>query len=397
MRCRPRLVWLRIGSATAVLLLVLIACGGASAGNGKAAGRALREVSSSPREHTISALSDPAAGGLPRPLVDPAEILSGGPPPDGIPAIDHPRFERAGGVSWLRDREPVLALTVDSDSRAYPIQVVIWHEIVNDTIGGIPVAVTYCPLCDSAIAFDRRSGTRTLDFGTSGLLYRSDLVMYDRQTRSLWSQFIGTAIAGVLTRSQLSTLPVAIVSWADWRAAHSDGWVLSRDTGFQRDYGTNPYAGYDDIHSRPFLFRGDIDGRLPPKARLVGIQDGDAAVAVLLEDLRAHHVITTQLASRPLVLWEQDGTASALDSAAIADGREVGATGVFDSRLDGRVRHFSSAGDAFRDLETQSVWNVLGQAVAGPLAGRSLSPVEHVDTFWFVWAAFLPQTRIVHG
>jgi hypothetical protein len=236
------LVWLRIGSATAVLLLALVACGGAATGNGKAARLALTEVSSSPRERTISALSDPAAGGLPRPLVDPAEILSAGPSPDGIPAIDHPRFERARGVSWLRDREPVLALTVGTDSRAYPIQVFIWHEIVNDTVGGIPLAVTCCPLCDSAIAFDRRLGARTLDFGTSGLLYRSDLVMYDRQTQSLWSQFIGTAIAGVLAGGQLSTLPVAIMSWADWRAAHGDGWVLSRDTDFQRDYGTNPYT-----------------------------------------------------------------------------------------------------------------------------------------------------------
>jgi hypothetical protein len=390
-------MWPRIGSAAAVLLLALGACGGASAGNERAAGVALPGAPSSPRERTVSALSDPVAGGLPRPLVDPAEILSGGPPPDGIPAIDHPRFDRAGAVSWLHDREPVLALTVGADSRAYPIQVVIWHEIVNDTVGGVPVAVTYCPLCDSAIAFDRRLGARTLDFGTSGRLYRSDLVMYDRQTQSLWSQFIGTAIAGVLTRSQLSTLPVAIVSWADWRAAHGDGWVLSRDTGFQRDYGTNPYAGYDDVHSPPFLFRGDIDGRLPPKARLVGVRTGDAAVAVLLDELRAHHVITAQLAGRPLVIWERDGTASALDSAALAEGREVGATGVFDSRLDGRILHFTSAGGGFRDLATQSTWNVLGQAVRGPLAGRSLVPVEHVDTFWFAWAAFLPQTQIVHG
>jgi uncharacterized protein DUF3179 len=395
---RPHLPALRIGSIMSVVALALAGCGGASAGKaGAVASVALPNVSPSPREHTVSALSDPAADGLPKPLVDPAEILSGGPPPDGIPAIDHPRFERARSVSWLRDREPVLALTVGGDSRAYPIQVVIWHEIVNDTVGGIPVAVTYCPLCDTAIAFDRRLGHRLLDFGTSGRLYRSDLVMYDRQTQSLWSQFIGAAIAGVLTGSQLSTLPVAIVSWADWRAAHGDGWVLSRDTGFQRDYGTNPYAGYDDVHSRPFLFQGEIDGRQPPKARLVGIHDGETAVAVLLDDLRLHHAINTQLAGRPLVVWERDGTASPLDAAAIADGRDVGATAVFDSRVDGRVLHFTSVNGIFHDLETQSTWSFVGVAVAGPLAGHSLIPVEHVDTFWFAWAAFLPHTRIVHG
>lgn len=186
--------------ATGVAVLVT-ACGqpaGSSAGGGGGS-VSLPEVAPSPREMTLSALEDPGREGLPKPLVNPAEIVPGGPPPDGIPAIDHPRFEHAGSVTWLRDREPLLALNVGSESRAYPIQVLIWHEIVNDTVGGVPVAVTYCPLCDSAIALDRRLGGRVLDFGTSGRRYRSNLVMYDRQTKSLWSQFIGTAIAGVLS------------------------------------------------------------------------------------------------------------------------------------------------------------------------------------------------------
>ena len=382
------------GAAAAV---ILAACAGSPARTSapEAGSVPLEEVTPSPVEHTVSALQDPGQNGLPTPLVNPAEIVSGGPPPDGIPAIDHPRFETAASVNWVQDREPVLALSIAGQSRAYPIQVLIWHEIVNDSVGGVPVAVTYCPLCDSAIAFDRRLGSRVLDFGTSGRLYRSDLVMYDRQTQSLWSQFIGTAIAGVLTGTQLHTFPVSVVSWADWRGAHPDSWVLSRDTGVDRDYGSNPYAGYDDVNTPPFAFRGGYDGRYPPKTRVVGVQRGGDSVAILLDTRKREHVVTTTVGGADVVVFEKDGTASALDSAVIDKGKDVGATGVFDPNLDGRRLHFHFNGAAISDVETGSTWTVLGSATAGPLAGRSLQPVEHVDTFWFVWGTFLPSTRVV--
>src|SRR5262249_1671449 len=153
---------------------------------------------------------------------------------DGIPAIDQPRFLRAAQVSFLSANEPVLALQIGGDARAYPVQILIWHEIVNDTVDGVPVAVTYCPLCNSAIAYGRRAAGRVPSFGTSGMLYNSNLVMYDRQTQSLWVQFTGQAVAGVLTGHQLQPYPMQTVSWADWRAGHPDGWVLSRDTGYTR-------------------------------------------------------------------------------------------------------------------------------------------------------------------
>lgn len=152
-------------------------------------------------------------------------------------------------------------------ARSYPIQILIWHEIVNDTIGGEPIAVTYCPLCNSAIGYRRRLGDRVLEFGVSGKLYKSDLVMYDRQTESIWPQFAGEAVAGKLTGEKLEPLAASTVSWRDWRGAHPNGWVLSRDTGHDRPYGTNPMVGYDDPDSGFSLYRGKIDGRLHGKTR----------------------------------------------------------------------------------------------------------------------------------
>ena len=177
------------------------------------------QVEASPPQVTASALKDRYDEWFPDPLVDPAEVRSGGPPPDGIPSIDTPTFLHAGDVDFLEDTEPVLALQIDDDARAYPVQILIWHEIVNDTVDGIPVVVTYCPLCNSAIAYDRRAADRVLDFGTSGLLYNSALVMYDRQTESLWSQFTAQAVIGELTGTTLDVFPVSTVSWVDWRDA----------------------------------------------------------------------------------------------------------------------------------------------------------------------------------
>jgi len=245
--------------------------GATTASTEPVAASAVDQIQAGPREDLPSALVDPDADVLPDPIVDTAEIISGGPPPDGIPPIDEPTFLPTGAVDFLADDEPVLALEIEGDARAYPIQVMIWHEIVNDTVGDTPVSVTYCPLCNTAVAVDRRVGDRVLSFGTSGSLYQSALVMYDRQTESLWSHFTGQAIAGVLTGAELDSYPVATVAWSDWRDAHPDGLVLSRDTGHDRDYGRNPYPGYDDIDNPPFLFEGEVDARLAAKTRIVGV------------------------------------------------------------------------------------------------------------------------------
>jgi hypothetical protein len=358
-------------------------------------GATVDQVAAGPAEDVPSALDDPNDESFPDPLIDPGDLLSGGPPPDGIPAIDEPKFLEPDQVDFLDDVEPVMALQIGDDARAYPMQIMTWHEIVNDTVDGVPVAVTYCPLCNTAVAYDRRLDDRVLDFGTSGKLYNSALVMYDRQTESLWSHFTAQGIIGHLAGQELDVYPVAIVSWADWREAHPDGLVLSRDTGHERDYGRNPYPGYDDIDSPAFLFDGEVDDRLAAKERVIGIErDGDA-VAVRLDELTERGVLEVDVGGTELAVWLEPGTASALDAGSVAAGKDVGSSGVFVPVVDGRTLSFQRSDDGFVDDQTGSRWNVLGQAVDGPLAGAALEPVVHVDTFWFAWGSFLPETRIV--
>jgi hypothetical protein len=330
------------------------------------------------------------------------ELLSGGPPRDGIPSIDDPQFispDEAG--EWLADVEPVIALEIDGDARAYPLQILTWHEIVNDVVADVPVAVTFCPLCNSAITFDRRFEREVFEFGTSGLLRNSDLVMYDRTTESLWQQFTGEGIVGDLAGEQLTFLASSIVSFADFREANPDGLVLSRDTGFNRRYGQNPYVGYDDIGSSPFLFRDEIDGRLAAVERVVTVSlypptgSGLAVdVAYPLSVLSESGVINDSPGGVDLVVFHSDGTSSALGAGLIAEAEDVGATGVFDSNLNGQKLTFEANGDKIVDVETGSTWNILGQAIEGPLAGEQLEPIVHGDHFWFAWAAFKPDTII---
>ncbi len=326
------------------------------------------------------------------------EIIPGGPPPDGIPAIDRPAFVApAPAARWLTPKEPVLALEINGDVRAYPLQILMWHEIVNDTVGGKPVVVTYCPLCNSGLVFERLVGGVLLDFGTSGKLYKSDLVMYDRQSHSLWAQMEGRAIVGQYAGARLVPVPANTLAFDDWRAAHDPGGkVLSRETGHQRRYGTNPYEGYDEPTLGPFLFQGRLDPRRPPKERVVGVKIGDTTRAYPWPLLARQGVVHDTLGGERIVVFHRPGALSALDDAQIDRARPIGATAVYRSSADGRSVTFEAVADGFRDRETGTLWNLLGRAVRGPLEGRRLSAVPHVDAFWFAWAAFNPSTSI-HG
>lgn len=328
-------------------------------------------------------------------IIEYDELLSGGPPRDGIPSINEPEFVSANAAAdWLAGNEPVIALEIDGDARAYPLQILTWHEIVNDRVGGVPVIVTFCPLCNAALTFDRRVGGQVYEFGTSGLLRNSDLVMYDRTTESLWQQLTGEAIVGDMVGKRLRFVPSLLVSFDDFRQAYPRGNVLSRDTGYNRDYGRNPYAGYDRADQTPFLFDGELDGRLLPMERVVTVSFEGVDVAYPLSVLSEVHVIEDAPGGVDLVVWHVPGTSSALDASTIAQGQDVGATGVFYPTLDGRVLSFRFENGAFVDEETGSTWNVLGQAIDGPLAGESLTPIVHGNHFWFAWAAFKPDTLI---
>ena len=200
------------------------------------------------------------------------ELLGGGPPRDGIPSIDEPLFVSQEEASeWLASNEPVVALEIDGDARAYPLQILTWHEIVNDTVGDVPVIVTFCPLCNSAVVFERQFDGTITEFGVSGLLRNSDLVMYDRVTESLWQQVTGEGIVGEMTGAQLAFVPASIVSLEDFSAAYPEGVVLSKETGYTRSYGRNPYAGYGNISENPFLFDGVPDERLRAMERVVTV------------------------------------------------------------------------------------------------------------------------------
>ncbi len=314
-------------------------------------------------------------------------------PRDAIRPIDDPSYwDVADPAAYLRDEEPVISVEVNGDARAFPLAIMMQHEIVNDVVGGTPVTVTFCPLCNTAIAFDRRVDGRELTFGTSGNLRNSDLVMWDRQTESWWQQITGEAIVGELTGTKLTFLQAPIISWAAFEAQFPAGRVLQRPSPTSR-YDRSPYQGYDDIDKPPFLFRGETDGRLSATERVLTVDDGEAFVAYPFSFLQANTVINDTVGGIELTAFFDDGTFSAFQ-----DGRgraqTSGSTTVFIREVDGQSLTFERDGDSIRDLETGTVWSVTGTGQTGPLAGKRLEPVLHANHFWFAWAVFNPQTEV---
>ncbi len=251
------------------------------------------------------------------------EILSGGPPRDGIPALDDPTFIDASGENRIEDREPVITLELQGEvPRAYPIRYLMWHEIVNDEVAGRPIAVTFCPLCNSGITFDRRVGGQVLTFGVSGKLRNSDMIMFDRETESWWQQAIGIGIVGELTGVELQTLPSWMESWAEFKARNPDGLVMDQPNQ-RRNYGANPYVQYDSSH-RPFLYSGEVPPHgIEPLARVVRVGD----TAWPMTRIAQEGVISEE----GVVLSWTAGQASALDTQNIGQGRDVGTVRVRDS------------------------------------------------------------------
>jgi hypothetical protein len=315
-------------------------------------------------------------------------------PRDRIPPIDEPIFEAIGSAGWLDDREPGALVQFGDETRFYPLAILTRHEIVNDRFGDVPVVVTFCPLCNTAMSFDARVDGQTLRFGVSGLLRNSDLVMWDDATTSLWQQITGEAIVGDFAGTQLELIPTSIVSYRDVLENFPESLSLSRDTGFSIEYGANPYRAYSSTTS-PFLFDGEPDPRYPALSRVVGVTIDGNEKAFPFGVLNDQPAINDELANTPIVvLWGGD-TADALDAEAISDGAAIGSGIAYDRRVGEQVLTFSPGeDDLFTDDQTGSTWTLLGVAVDGPLEGERLSTVTHRNEFWFAWAAFFPDAPV---
>lgn len=325
---------------------------------------------------------------------------------DAIPAISEPRYwSLEEAAKTYPDNAPLVHVDVNGDVRGFPLDIMIFHEIVNDVIGGVPVTVTFCPLCNTAIAFESQVGDEVLRFGVSGLLRNSDLVMYDRNTESLWQQSSGRAIVGVMVGARLTYVPATVVTLGHLRESFPDALVMSRDTGWPRSYGQNPYRGYDDPErGGPYYYffdRETIDERLPPAERVVSIEGpSGAAIAYAWSGLSADRVIQDDFDGIELVVLWVPGALSALDNGFIEASREVGTTAVFERSVGGRELTFvpnwrDESWQTFVDNETDTVWNIFGIAVEGELTGSRLTRVVHSDHFWFAWQAFHPETDVV--
>lgn len=309
-------------------------------------------------------------------------VQSGGPPKDGVPSLDDPEF--VGPDRWdemgYQDDGFVIGVEVNGGRRAYPFQVLVWHEIANDVLEGLPLLVSYCPLCGSAIVFVREVEGEPVEFGVSGKLYNSDLLMYDRRTDTLWSQITGTAVVGELTGDQLEIYPSQLMTWADWKSAYPDSEVLALPRSFGRDYTRNPYAGYDEDTSIWFGVT-DTDDRLHPKERISGIEIDEQTFGAYPDaDVREHGPVNDVLGDVPLLV--------------AADPNAGGNVVAFDRRVDGRTLTFEADGDMLVDTETGSRWNYAGEAVEGELAGAKLDEVPPIKGFWFAWYAFHQDTEL---
>ncbi len=300
-------------------------------------------------------------------IVDPSKLQSGGPPKDGIPSIDEPKFIKVNEADFLNDNELVLGLDYNGVVKAYPFQILVWHEIVNDFANDKPILVTYCPLCGTGIAFNRQLDGETVEFGVSGKLYNSDLVMYDRKTDSYWQQLTGEAIVGELSGMMLEKIPIDTVTWGEWRAKHPDTLVLSRNTGFIRPYGSSPYGDYDS--SQEIYFPVDnLDKRLHPKAFVYGIDINGKYKAYPWDEVKNVRVINDEFAGKRLLIVST----------------ETNAVRVYDRKqLEFKIINGKLVDNNGNELNLDG---------SGDMEG--LEEIIGVNSFWFAWAAFHPETEL---
>lgn len=227
--------------------------------------------------------------GLDDALIPPTQIFSGGPDKDGIPSLDNPEFVKVQDADFIKDEDRVLGITINGVSKAYPVKILNWHEIVNDSIREVFFTITYCPLCGSGVAFDSSIDGQVLSFGVSGLLYNSDVLLYDRETESLWSQLLSKAVTGKHRGESLKMLPVKHTTWADWKHFHPATLVLSKNTGYKRSYSRDPYSGYEQSQYLYFPVFNKAPKKYHPKEKVLGLVSEDTYKAYPFIELNKHN------------------------------------------------------------------------------------------------------------
>ncbi len=319
-------------------------------------------------------------------------VQSGGVPPDGIPSIDEPKYVAADRAERdlsgiLADDSIVFGLEYGGKAFAYPRIIMVWHEIVNEVIDGDPISITYCPLTGSAIGYRGKVNGERSEFGTSGKLLNSNLVMYDRSTGtgSLWSQILGSSVRGPHAGNRLETVPLVWTSWGKWREKHPDTVVLSTDTGRARSYGRDPYGSYQSggtyyQEGGPKFGVMAESRRFSPKKVVTGVKVGDCALAVPKAEFGKRKVHSVELGGEPIIIVYEE----ALDGVR-----------AFSRKVSGDVRSFEKQNGRPVSQPDGTTWSADGLGIEGPLEGQRLTPVDFFDVMWFAWYGFFPDTRVM--
>ncbi len=312
-------------------------------------------------------------------LIPLEKIRAGGPPKDGIPSIDNPVFANVQGSQFMSDSDTVIGVEINGEAKAYPSFILVWHEIVNDNVGGTPVAVTYCPLCYTNQVFERVIDGQEVEFGTSGKLYNSNLLMYDRLTESYWSQALGIAVKGELSGYELNLVPFDVITWGDWKTLHPDTLVLTTDTGYIRSYTTDPYGNYYTEPRIMFPVENN-DDRMHPKEIILGFNQDSIYKAYKQNDIESNIIINDSIGETPIILislFSQNARA-------------------FERTLDDQILDFVHVDNRIIDTQTNSEWNYDGLSISGEYEGKQLERIPTEPGFWFAWVAFHPET-LVYG
>ncbi len=327
------------------------------------------------------------------------EIMSTGLPKGAIPAIDRPRFVSIRNArKWVRDNEPVIVVVVKNEARAYPLQIMVFHQIVNDKIKGEPLLISFCPLCNNSTVYERKVDSKVLSFNTTGLLRNSGLIMYDKQTETWWQQFTGDGLVGHYANKQLKNkYPTYIISFKKFKAHYPKGKVLSRDTGYQRQYGLNPFTGYDAIDNSPLPLKGNTDPRLPPMERVLNVNINGNYKLYTYQTISKNPVINDSFNDTAIVVFSKSGYASPLDKQEIIQSKTVPVAAAFNRYLNNMTLTFTFKDQHFVDDQTGSQWNIFGHAIHGKLKGAQLQRVDIGSHFAFASLAFRPNAKIYNS